>query len=586
LIAEEKHMYARVSKCVNRVLVLAVAVSMPAAVMAQAGPAAKGTPPTNPSSRWDIFLGYSYLSPHGTVDTPVPSGAIVPASYDSIGAGAIASAAYFFNKYVGLQAEVGIHEFGVQNSNNLPANGTEGNNSGFTTVAGGVIVRDPVGNLTPFVHAVAGGALIDGPTHNPFTWGPDVTVGGGLDIETPYFHHHLAIRIVQADYEYMHANFGNGTWGGVANVNAARISAGLVFHAGSIAPPPPVTLACTINPVSVFPGDPVNVSITAGDLDPKLNAIYSWSGAAVTGNGTSATVATGSLVPGSYTVKAEVMEGKPGKEGLKPGQTADCSSTYTVKAFEPPTVSCMASPSTINPGDKATVTATGVSPQNRPLTYSFSVAPGTGAISGSGATATYDSAGAPTGAVAITCNVSDDKGGTASSGTSVTITAPYVKPIPHASALCPIAFDKDKKRPTRVDNEAKACLDQVTDALKNDSTATVVVVGEANAKEKTPPKSKHAKVKDLAAERAVNTKDYLVNEEQSGIDASRIVVRTGTADSQSVEDYLVPAGATFDNDVQGTTPVDESVVKTVTRKPIPLPGAKVVHHKKKAAATN
>jgi hypothetical protein len=74
-----------------------------------------------------------------------------------------------------------------------------------------------------------------------------------------------------------------------------------------------------------------------------------------------------------------------------------------------------------------------------------------------------------------------------------------------------------------------------------------------------------------------------VNEEQSGIDASRIVVRTGTADSQSVENYLVPAGATFENDVQGTTPADTSAIKIVTRKTIGVVEPKV-HHKKKAEA--
>jgi outer membrane protein OmpA-like peptidoglycan-associated protein len=142
----------------------------------------------------------------------------------------------------------------------------------------------------------------------------------------------------------------------------------------------------------------------------------------VTGTGTTASVATGSLAAGSYAVKVEVKEGKPGKEGLKPGQTADCSASFMVKAFEPPTLSCVASPSTINPGDKSSVTAAGVSPQNRPLTYSYSAASGT--ISGSGATATFDSTGAATGPIGITCNVADDKNQTATASTSVTITAP------------------------------------------------------------------------------------------------------------------------------------------------------------------
>ena len=29
-----------------------------------------------------------------------------------------------------------------------------------------------------------------------------------MDYETPWFNHHLAIRLFQADYEYMHADFG------------------------------------------------------------------------------------------------------------------------------------------------------------------------------------------------------------------------------------------------------------------------------------------------------------------------------------------------------------------------------------------
>ncbi len=63
----------------------------------------------------------------------------------------------------------------------------------------------------------------------------------------------------------------------------------------------------------------------------------------------------------------------------------------------------------------------------------------------------------------------------------------------------------------------------------------------------------------FAAQRAVNAKDYLVTEQ--GIDASRISVATMPADGQTVEDYLVPAGATFNSDVSGTTPVDETAVK-------------------------
>jgi hypothetical protein len=135
-----------------------------------------------------------------------------------------------------------------------------------------------------------------------------------------------------------------------------------------------------------------------------------------------------------------------------------------------------------------------------------------------------------------------------------------------------------------VDNEAKACLDEVALTLQKQPDAKGVVVGEATAKEKAKAakeeevarKHKHFKAMDIAAERAVNTKDYLVTEK--GIDASRVSVATGTADEQNVEDYLVPAGARFSVDVAGTILVNEAEVKAEPRKALPEKHA----HKKTA----
>jgi outer membrane protein OmpA-like peptidoglycan-associated protein len=243
-----------------------------------------------------------------------------------------------------------------------------------------------------------------------------MTAGGGLDVKV---HHHFAIRVIQA--EYLLTNFDDLTTGKKATQNDMRLSSGIVFRFGGN-PPPPLMLACAATPVSIFPGEPVTVTATAGQLDPQLNAVYSWTGSGVTGNGSTATVATGSLAPGSYTVKCGVKEGKAGKEGLKPGETADASASFTVKAFEPPTISCSASPNTINPGDKAVITALGVSPQNRPLTYTYSASAGT--VNGNGTTANFDSIGAPSGAITATCTVSDDKDQTATTNTTVTIAPP------------------------------------------------------------------------------------------------------------------------------------------------------------------
>jgi hypothetical protein len=513
-------------------------------------------------SRWDIFAGYSYLGPHDTVTVLQPDRVTTEdVSYKAIDMGVILSAARYFNKYVGLQGETSQHHIGINS-----------NNDDFSFYQGGLIFRFPSDEVTPFVHGLVGGALVGGPEHEPLTWGASLTAGGGLDYSTPLFNHHLAIRLFQVDYNYTHVNFGPGVYGGRANIDSVRASAGLVFRVGSILPPPPITLACSANPASVFPGDPVTVTGTAGAVLPKLTPAYTWTGTGVSGSSETATVATAGLAPGTYTVNGTVKEGKADK----PWETATCSATFTVKAYEPPTVSCSVTPTTIKPGDSATVTATGLSPQNRPLTYTYAAS--AGSVSGSGTTGTYSSTGAPTGPVTITCSTADDKGQQASGTTSLTIEAPVVPPTPHTQTLCSITFTKDTKRPTRVDNEAKACLDQVALSLQSQSDAKAVVVGEKASAEGMPKKGKgkHAQMEaDFAAQRAVNTKAYLV--EEKGIDASRISVATGTSDSQAVENYLVPAGATFGSDVNGTTPVDESTVKPIKR--VPLAEKK---HKKKA----
>jgi outer membrane protein OmpA-like peptidoglycan-associated protein len=344
------------------------------------------------------------------------------------------------------------------------------------------------------------------------------------------------------------------------------------LHLGNIAPPPPVQYACTVNPSSVFPGEQVTITGTATNLNPKKTASYSWTGQGVNVGGTNptATIDTGTLQPGSYTVTGHVTEGP------KAGQSADCTAQFTVKQFEPPTVSCTANPSTVKPGESSTITCNGVSPQSRPLTYSYSAS--AGSINGTGNTATLATTGAPSGSITVTGTVQDDKGQTASATTTVNVEAPPPPPAPKSQTLCSIQFNKDKRRPARVDNEAKACLDDVALNAQQKADASVVVVG--NAAPVPAPKGRHhAKMPtaaDLAAQRAVNTKAYLVTEK--GIDASRIQVRTGSNGQNEVEDYLVPAGANFDNDVPGTTPVDENAVKAQPRKAVP-----VHHHHHKAA---
>jgi hypothetical protein len=564
-------MSGRVLSSFSRVLALALVAIVPVALAAQSSARSADDTP----SKWDIFAGYSYIAPHGFIETPLNNGSTLDVPYNAVPSGAQLSIARYFNEYVGAEFVGDTH----LQSESQPGGVWTTPKDDLSGGSLGLIARYPTTDVTPFVHALVGVEIVGGPHWQLDTPGAALTAGGGLDYGTGWFHHHLAIRLFEADYQFIHVDYGNIPQGGRANINAIRLSAGFVYHIGAQVPPPPVTLACSVSPAWVYPGDPVTVTATPGELNPKMTPVYTWTGTGVTGNGTTATVATGALAGGVYTIKGEV------KEGAKPGQTADCSASFTVKAFEPPTVSCSARPSTLLPGDTSTITAVGVSPQNRPLTYSYSATAGT--ITGTGTTAAFSSTGAPTGSVGITCNVSDDKGQTATANTSLTITAPYVKPVPRTEAQCSISFTKNEKMPTRVDNEAKACLDRLAEALKSDSTATLVVVGESTETEKAKTakqevaakKNKHLEVEEFAAQRAVNTKAYLV-EEASGIDASRIIVREGTTDGKTVEDYLVPSGATFDADVPGTVAVDEAAVKPIARKPL----HRAVHVKAKSKA--
>ena len=548
---------------IGRFLLAACAVSF-GVVSLNAQTAPSMTAPTGPNpSRVDIFMGYSYYGAHGQLK---PQGI----AYSSIDLGAIGSGAYYLNKFVGGEI--------------VYLNHPDGKNDGMSSISAGPIFRAPMQDFTVFGHGLVGAARLGGPNneapfpyHNPYQWGPALTVGGGMDYDLPFFSNRFSIRLFEADYKYIHANFGpainppaGGAIGGRANLSGVELSTGILMHFGHVIPPPPVTYSCAVSPTTVFPGDPITVTGTALNLNPKKATTYSWSadGGTISGTSSTANIDTKTAAPGSYTVKGHVAE------GVKPGQMADCTASYTVKQFEPPTISCSANPSTVRPGDSSTITSNGASPQNRPLTYSYSSS--AGSVTGNGTSGTLSTAGAAPGTITVTCNVVDDKGQTASATTTITVNAPPPPPAPTTSSLCSLDFERDKKRPTRVDNEAKACLDDVALSLQRSSDAKLALVGNSTQVEKdalTKQAARKTKSKtppvDPAAARAVNAKDYLVTEK--GIDASRISTYTGTTDGETVTTTLIPNGATA-----GTlgTSVDESAVKPDPRKPLPVRGGK------------
>ena len=510
---------------------------MPAASMAAAMPYSKGLDSYTP--RLEVFLGYSYLR---AVPTLAEGNRLVWLN------GGSASIAFNFNRYLGL-----VGDFGGFNETRLLVPGAGGSPSNVLAVDDGTVFTYLFGprlsyrkndRITPFAQVLFGGIRASQetlcpscapvlPTENMFA----MTAGGGLDVKV---RHHLAIRIVQA--EYLMTNFEDRTTGKSATQNNMRISTGIVFRFGGnpappLPPPSPLTYACTVNPSSVFQGDTIAVSGTAVNLDPAKTDTYTWhvDGGTVTGASSTASIDTRNLVAGAYTVKGHISEGD------RPGENADCTARYVVRLIEPPTVSCTANPYNVISGESSVITAVGISPENRPLTYSYGST--SDSVSGTGTTATLSTAGAPVGAITVTCNVADDKGLTGSGTTAVTVVAPIAAPKPLTSELCAVHFDRDVRRPNRVDNEGKACLDQIALNLQSNSDAQLALVGNTASQEIGGNK--------LATQRAVNTKAYLVGEK--GIDSARIKVYTGSQNGKIVSATLIPASATFDSN--GDTPV-------------------------------
>jgi opacity protein-like surface antigen len=511
--------------------------SIPESSMAGGSPYSGGRVSYYP--KIELFLGYSYLR---AVPTDTNGNRLVWLN------GGSTSLAFNFNRYLGI-----VGDFGGFNDSRLqltgagvPSTVVDSDGTVFTYLLGPRFSYRKYSRITPFAQVLFGGIhasdveLSSGcvgagctvvPSENSFA----LTAGGGLDFR---LHHHIALRLIQA--EYLMTRFDDLATGSTGTQNDMRLSTGLVFRFGGGARAPerePITYSCSVNPTAVYPGEPIAVSGTAMNLNPSRTDVYTWSvdGGTVSGSTSTASIDTTNLAPGTYTLKGHISEGD------KPRDNADCTAPYQVKAPEPPTVSCTANPSTVNSGDPSTITAIGVSPQSRPLSYTYSSTSGT--VSGNGPTATLSTGGVAAGPITVTCNVADDKGQTASGTTSVTVEVPA--PIkPAVSEMCSISFERDARRPTRVDNEGKACLDQVALNLQSNSDEKLALVGNAASSEKGGNK--------LATQRAVNTKAYLVGEK--GIDPTRITVYTGSQDGKVVSTTIIPTGATFDT--TGDRPVD------------------------------
>lgn len=135
--------------------------------------------------------------------------------------------------------------------------------------------------------------------------------------------------------------------------------------------------------------------------------------------------------------------------------------------------------------------------------------------------------------------------------------------------VCAIDFNKDAKHPARVEDAALPCLQQVADRLKALPNDKLVLVGISHPlydhaeedrgmeREGEDMTGTDIRFSDIAAYRAINTKDYLTR--WLKVDPARIIPTTDEyALGQKVIFYTVPGDADFLHNYTRTTPTNES----------------------------
>jgi len=191
----------------------------------------------------------------------------------------------------------------------------------------------------------------------------------------------------------------------------------------------------------------------------------------------------------------------------------------------PPTISCIAKPAFIHLDESSTITCDAASPDNRPLTITFTSS--MGRLAANKNVAILDSSTSGPGQVTVRATAFDDRQLSASTAVLVTV-QPASAPL-SAQKMSDLDF---KPNSAYVNNRSKAVLDDVALKLRQDPGSIVVLRGSSSAPEATA----------LATKRAQNAMTYLTKSKD--IDSGRIQLRVGPDPGHKVEVWTVPAGGT------------------------------------------
>jgi hypothetical protein len=187
---------------------------------------------------------------------------------------------------------------------------------------------------------------------------------------------------------------------------------------------PPVA-SCSVHPTEVLVGDPVTATVTVSNFNPKHTLAYLWTpsirGGKVIGKDAIVQVGTTNAAPGDYTVSVRVTD-----TNEKKNNQVICSADFTVKPLppkRPPAISITANPVSAPAGGTVNLSANCTSPDGVPVTVSSWTSAG-GTVSGTGDSATLDTAEASPGLVAVSADCTDSRGLHTRASTEVTVENP------------------------------------------------------------------------------------------------------------------------------------------------------------------
>ncbi|MGB8948213.1 MAG: OmpA family protein [Candidatus Sulfotelmatobacter sp.] len=384
-------------------VVLAVSlISIPALAQSDSNP------------KYDVFVGYQWLHPGASVpavngDPTNPTPFQVPDMAKGFGL----AFTYNFDSHWGGEADLG-HNWGNDNYETTYSVGPR------------FIWRTDEANY--FLHSLVSlnrvsiGGLSAGN-------GIGAVAGGGMDLP---INKKLAFRLFEADYvwgRHNYSDFADSDFPGLRrpSFEGVRLRTGLVFSWGGAAALTPAA-SCSVQPGEVLVGEPITATVAISNFNPKHTVTYAWSGngGQITGKDTTAQIDTTNVAPGSYTVTAHVTDAKE-----KNNNVASCSANFTVKPLppkNPPSISISASPTSLQAGGTVNLSANCTSPDSVAVSVANWTASG-GTVSGSGSSATLNTAGTSPGAITVGATCTDTRGLSSQATTEVMIENPPPPPV-------------------------------------------------------------------------------------------------------------------------------------------------------------